>query len=272
MKAAQIAVGLLAFVGGGAASFVVTRNAIGTAGRGGAATREALVAATIAGINAGDREALLEIIVGPLSDRVAVACDDEGAHDAEARDQRRGERVDDTLGEAKRRKLVLDRIGDDREEVVAKAGDEIDNHCKARIDVVKHEMELALHDTKSVAYTAHLSAVDVAGRWYLAKLPAMEPSGGTPAPTTPAAPDDVASLAKVHLDLAPGDCTAYVKELQRLRSCSASQQTRSVLTTALREISDTLAASEKRTPDAGDLLSKQCKTGLDMLHEGLFGC
>ena len=222
MKLAQITVGLVAFVAGGAASFAITRTVVGGGSRGGVATREGLVAATVEGVNAGDREALLDIMVGPASDRDAAACDDDAARDAAARDARRGERVDDALDEAKRRRLVLDHVGDDHAEVVAHKGDELDKHCKARIDVVKHDMEIALHDGKSIQYTAHLPAIELAGRWYLATIPLAVPVGDkaaavavappvptppptptptptppAPAPTTPPAPAHAAPPARV---------------------------------------------------------------------------
>ena len=169
---------------------------------------------------------------------------------------------------------MVDRVGDDHVEVVAKAGDEIDKHCRARIDVVKHDMELALHDTKGIAYTARFTAIEAAGRWYLSKIPIAEPAGSKPAAVALPAPlpDELPKLPRVELDLAPGDCAGYLKELERLRSCTVSQETRSVMTTALQEISDRIATSGKRALDADDALSRQCKSGLDMLHKGLFGC
>lgn len=276
MKAARITVGVAAFLVGGGASFLITRGVVGAGARGGLASREGLVAATIEGVNAGDRAALLAIMVGPASDRLAAECDDAGRHDADARAQRRGERVDDALGEARRRKLVLDHIGDDHAEVVAKSGDEIDKHCRARLDVVTHAMELALHDGKNTAYTAHLTAVEVAGRWFLAKIPVAEPVGSMPAVAPAAAPPDAGARTATEADMSQvtGPCATYVTELKRIVACSPSEETRAALTETLRRTLSALYSQQTfgEDRDVREALDTRCEQGLDTLRKGLFGC
>ena len=170
-------------IGMGAATFVLLR---GGGSHSGASTREGLVAATVDGVNNGDREALLQIMVGPASDRAAADCDEEGLRASEAHEVARAQRVDDALDEAKRRKMTLDHVGDDHAEVVVQKGNALDKHCTAKVDVVKHAMEIAMHDGKDIRYTAQLVGIEIAGRWYLATIPSPEPVGAKkPAPEPP---------------------------------------------------------------------------------------
>lgn len=276
MKPGQLAIAIGCFLAAGGAAFVVVRSLDGGAG-GGAATREGLVAATVAGVNAGDRDALLELMVGPASDRVATTCDND--QEAAARDQHRAERVDDALGEARRRRLVLDHIGDDHAEVVLRKGNEVDKHCTARVDVVKHRMELLLHDAKNTQYKAQLVGMEIAGRWYLATIPLAEPIGGTPpAPVatvpvaSPPAPEPAAPARPVvDGDGVPASCTSYMQALDRHAHCVAlPEKTRNDYAQALQTFKESIA-NIKTYADVRPI-SASCQKSLEQLLDAKMGC
>ena len=270
MKPVIIAVAVLGALGAGAASFMLVRAAAG--GRhGGAATREGLVAATIDGVNRGDREALLDIMVGPASDRVAAECDD--VQDSEARDKHRADRVDDALDEAKRRKLVLDHIGDDHAEVVLKKGFEIDKHCTARVDVVKHQMEIALHDGKNIAYTAQLVGMEIAGRWYLATIPLAVPVGDKPAiAAAPPVATPAPTKAIADMSFVPPKCAAYLKQLEKASTCKSQPDAmRQGYKQALETMQQTLIHS-KDWSDGGAAMDSTCQESLDDLMKLKLDC
>lgn len=272
MKPTHLAVAVAAFLGAGAGAFFVVRG-LGGAARGGAATREGLVAATIAGVNAGDREALLDIMVGPASDRIAAACDND--QDSAARDQHRAERVDDALDEAKRRKLVLDHVGDDHAEVVLKKGQEIDKHCTARVDVVKHQMEVLLHDGKAIQYRAQLVGMEIAGRWYLATIPLAEPIDGKPGAAGPppdaAMPPDAPPPLVRDAEGVPSTCVDYMKELERLAHCEAlAPNLRDGFAKQLQSFRESIA--EIKTYSDVKPIADSCQNTLDQLRQEKMGC
>jgi len=285
MKPLHLAIAIVGFLGAGAGTFLVVRG-LGGAPHGGAATREGLVAATVAGVNAGDREALLDIMVGPPSDRIAAECDND--QDSSAHDQSRAARVDDALDEAKRRKLVLDHIGDDHAEVVLKKGQEIDKHCTARVDVVKHQMEVLMHDGKDIQYRAQLVGMEIAGRWYLATIPLAEPVGGklaTPVASAPPPPDaaappppdaappppDAASPLARDVDGVPAPCVDYMKELDRLAHCATlAESLRTGFAKSLQSFKESIA--EIKTYSDVKPIAESCQKTLDELRQEKMGC
>lgn len=163
----------VAAIGVGASTFLLVRGGGRSAG---AASREELVARTVDGINAGDRDALLAILVGPASDRLAADCDDEGVKISESHEAARLQRVQDGIDETQRRVLAVDHLGDDRAEVQLDKGQAIDNHCTARAAIVRHETSVAFHDAKGGKFTAKLVAMEIAGRWFLAQVPIAKPA------------------------------------------------------------------------------------------------
>lgn len=286
MKPVFIALIGVAVLGIGVSSFLVVRNLSGGK-RGGAATREALVALTVNGVNTGDRDVLLDIMVGPKSDREAVECDDDGMHDAEARDQHRAERVDNTLDEAKRRRLVLDHIGDDHADVVAKKGTAIDTHCTAKVDVVSHKMQLVLHDGKDAQYTANLTAMEIAGRWYLATIPLAEPVGqggvkaaappvATPSPSAPPTTTS-ATLAPTRGDpldesKLPQPCIEYLKLMDTMANCqSESEAMRASFVKAAQALRDGMAPVMRADPH-NKTIEDSCRQGLDIMRSAKYTC
>jgi len=158
----------VAAIGVGASTFLLVRTGKPAAG---AASREELVQRTVDGINAGDRDALLAILVGPESDRLAATCDEEGVKSSEAREAARVQRVQDGIDETKRRILTVDHLGNDRSEVQVAQGEAIDPHCTARAAIVKHETSVAFHDARDAKYVAKVVAIEIAGRWFLAQVP-----------------------------------------------------------------------------------------------------
>lgn len=168
MKSAIVIAGAVGAVAAGASTFLLVRTGKPAAG---AASREELVQRTVDGINAGDRDALLAILVGPESDRLAATCDDEGVKSSEAREAARVQRVQDGIDETQRRVLVVDHLGNDRSEVQVAQGEAIDPHCTARAAIVKHETTVAFHDAKDAKFVAKLVAIEIAGRWFLAQVP-----------------------------------------------------------------------------------------------------
>ena len=271
MKPAQLAVAIACFLGAGVGAFVIVRGLDGGA-RGGAATREGLVAATVAGVNAGDREALLELMVGPASDRVATSCDND--QESATRDQHRAERVDDALDEAKRRRLVLDHIGDDHAEVVLRKGNEIDKHCTARVDVVKHKMELLLHDGKNTPYKAQLVGMEIAGRWYLATIPLAEPLGAkppVPVASAPAPELEAPPRPVVDGDGMPASCTSYMQALERHAHCATlPEKTRTDFAQALQTFKESIA-NIKTFADVKPI-ADSCQKSLEQLLDAKMGC
>jgi hypothetical protein len=266
MKPVIIAIAIIAALGVGAATFLLVRGSGG--GQGGASTREGLVASTIDAINNGDRGGLLDIMVGPAADRIAADCDEDGTQESEARDKRRGQRVDDALDEAKRRKLVVDHIGDDHADVVVRKGEEIDKHCKARVNIVKHTMSIALHDGKDVPFTAELVGMEISGRWYLATIPAAMPVGAAPPTTNPTTTTlSITDFPK---------CAEYIRSLEELLKCPKLSTTQhDSYTAVLKAMMDTSAPWRTSNPDAAHRadIDKSCESAAELMPKASnLGC
>lgn len=165
-QTAIIGVAAVAAIGIGASTFLLVRGSSSTTG---AASRDEIATRAIAGLNDGDAAGLLAILVGPDSDARAADCEQT------SNDAARAKRVADGLAIHRPAGLVIDHLGNDRSEVLHEKGGTIAGSCTARATIVKHSTTLALHDATGAKFVADLTALEIAGRWFLTQVPVATP-------------------------------------------------------------------------------------------------
>jgi hypothetical protein len=145
------------------------------------ASRDALVAATLSAISAGDDDALAKLADVDAVAARALACD--AAHDNAAERAKARERSRELVARVKREgaRVELARIDSDKRARVVEVGQVLGERCIAKVRLVFHDLRLDLDVTtaneKKVVYV-RLFALEADGAWFLAIAPGLDGSFG----------------------------------------------------------------------------------------------
>ncbi len=206
-----IAVALLV-LGGGVAGFLVMRGS--SAGLG---SRDALVDATLAALNAGDGPALFALGVDEAREGDFMACPEaKRAKDAEEleRHQRKARvQAERVVAQTKGKGLVLDAVSepdaDPARTINIKQGEKIEG-CTAKVEFASHVLEVKAHDGAGKPATVKLVAMQIDGRWYLVKDPkvggAMDCAGAVAAMLAKLSPAEARELGPTFGEVLQARC------------------------------------------------------------------
>jgi hypothetical protein len=145
------------------------------------ATRDALVAATLAAISAGDVDALARLAdVDAIAAR-ALAC---GTHeDNHAEIAKTRERIGELIARAKEGggvRVELEGVDRDKRTRVVEVGNEAGGHCTAKVRLVFHDLKLDINVTTANGIKpshAKLLVLEAGGAWFLAMAPRLDAPG-----------------------------------------------------------------------------------------------